>query len=47
MIEEVVDAINAFAGIARELNVEQKTIKLINQQLNNVYLENKGSSIRV
>jgi len=47
VIEEVVDAINAFAGIARELNVEQKTIKLINQQLNNVYLENKGSSIRV
>tara|TARA_R110001583_G_scaffold94647_2_gene238316 strand:+ start:846 stop:2135 length:1290 start_codon:yes stop_codon:yes gene_type:complete len=41
VIEEVVEAINAFGDTANELNIEKKTINLIKKQLNNIYLENK------
>ncbi len=40
VVEEVVEAINAFASIAIELDVEPNTVNLIQKQLNNVYSEN-------
>jgi serine/threonine-protein kinase HipA len=40
-IEEVVESTHQFAQLAAELEVEQKTIKIIEQQLNSVYLGNK------
>jgi len=41
VIEEVVESINQFVQLATELEVEQKTIKIIERQLNSVYLDNK------
>jgi hypothetical protein len=41
VIQEVVDAINNFANVAKTLNVKTDTIKLISKQLDNVYNENK------
>lgn len=40
VIEEVLESINYFANIATELEIEQKTINLINKQHNAIYLEN-------
>ncbi len=41
VIEEVVESIHQFTPLAAELEVEKETIKLIEQQLNSVYLDNK------
>ena len=41
-IAEIVESINQFALVARELGVSNETITLITQQLNQVYQDNKG-----
>jgi serine/threonine-protein kinase HipA len=41
-IAEIVESINQFALVARELGVSNETITLITQQLNQVHQDNKG-----
>lgn len=42
VIAEVIDSLNYFTIVARELGVSKDTCKLISQQLNKIYQENKG-----
>ncbi len=41
-IAEIVESIDQFTLVARELGVSNETITLITQQLNQVYQDNKG-----
>ena len=41
-VQEIVDVIDTFPAVAKDLGVEPSTIKLITQRLNEAWQENKG-----